>query len=576
MSAREPNGVPSPADTSGAAVEPIAPTLTAALEEVLARFPQQRAHFHPGSCSYAELIGRAKDLAAALIDEGVRRGEPVGVLCPNDGDFLSALFGVLYAGAAAAPLPLPAGAAQAAAYPRRLAAIAEAAGMRTVLVSPRFASLLAGLEIPGVRMLPLDELCAQPDGASGELDTHTTKLPTIMPDDLAIVQFTSGSTSTPKGVRLTHGNVSAGLMAIREAIQLTSNDGGGGFWLPLFHDMGLFGTLSAIMVGIPAHVWSPTTFIKNPERWLREFAESGCSITAMPNFGYDVLVGAVEDPAELDLRHWRVAFNGAEQIRAESVQAFLNHFEPAGFAPSTLLSVYGMAEATLAVTFPPLGRAPRFEWVDRDKLAEARIAVRVEPGSPDSRAIASVGVPVPGMRVRIAPSVSSRRDSDDISALVAHSAPDAFETRDIADGEVGEILIQGPSVTAGYLGGAPTGEWLHTGDLGYLRGGELFVTGRCKEMIVVRGANFYPTDVEAAVREFAYKGRCAAVAADDHILLLVETDSPSDDLVAEITNRATAELGVTALSVHLVAPRAIPRTSSGKIQRLAARQLAAR
>jgi acyl-CoA synthetase (AMP-forming)/AMP-acid ligase II len=415
-----------------------------------------------------------------------------------------------------------------------------------------FADLLPGVE-------PI-ETSARPGTAAG-----TGALPAVGPDDLAIVQFTSGSTARPKGVRLTHRNVVSGLSAISEGIGLGQGDGGG-FWLPLFHDMGLFGTLSAVFAGIPAHIWSPLSFVKNPARWLREFAASGATITAMPNFGYDQLLGAVsaDEAAEFDLRHWRISFNGAEPISHDSVQAFLERFAPAGFAPETMFGVYGMAEATLAVTFPPLGRAPLFEWVDRAELAATGLAVPVGRDAPGARAIAGVGRPVAGLRLRIAD-------------------PDTGTDR--PDGEVGEILIQGAPVTPGYLSQPVTDDfvdgWLRTGDLGYRRGDEVFVTGRRKEMIIVRGANVYPQDVEAVAREVpgVFRRRCVAVAAPDgseSMLVIAESTlagAEADALRAGLAARIGAELGLAAVTVHLVAPRSIPRTSSGKVQRLAARDL---
>ncbi|WP_280409683.1 fatty acyl-AMP ligase [Nocardia brasiliensis] len=542
-------------------------TLHGALAEIAAGHPGVSATFWSVSetVDYAELDRRARTAAAALVQHGITRGEPVGILCPNAPEFLVSLFGIAAAGGAATPLPLPAGTRQVDGYPRKLAAIVAAAGMRTVLVSPRFADLAALLGAAvDVELLDTATLFAT------DADEDRT-LPALAPDDLAIVQFTSGSTATPKGVRLTHRNVLSGLAAIRTGIALSLDDRGG-FWLPLFHDMGLFGTLSAILRGIPAHVWSPVAFVKDPARWLAELAASGTTITAMPNFGYQALLAAVppEQAAEFDLRHWRIAFNGSEPISLDVVAAFCARFAPAGFAPSTMFGVYGMAEATLAVAFPPLGRAPVFDWVDRAALSDNARAQQVSARTPGARAVASVGSAVPGLRLRIV-------DPDD--------------DRELPDGVVGEILIQGASVTDGYLTVAPESVaglhtadgWLRTGDLGYLRGGELFVTGRCKDMITVRGVNYYAQDVEAAVHDLdgVYKGRCtAAIDPDgtDVIALIAETEltGPAADALGErIRAQVAARLGLAAVDVYLVAPRTIPRTSSGKLQRQAARGLIA-
>ncbi|MGQ4615264.1 AMP-binding protein [Nocardia sp. R7R-8] len=545
-------------------------TLHDRLAEIAAAHPAVAARFWSVSetVNYAELHRRSLVAAAALLRREVRRGEPVGILSPNAPEFLTCLFGVTAAGGAATPLPLPAGARAASGYPQKLAAIIAAAGMRTVLVSHRFADLTAllgdslNVELVDTTVLFAAAADAADDAAAAEA------LPALTGDDPAVIQFTSGSTATPKGVRLTHHNVLSGLASIRTGIDLTLDDQGG-FWLPLFHDMGLFGTLSAILRGIPAHVWSPLSFVKDPARWLAEFAAGAATITAMPNFGYEALLAAVpaERVPDYDLSRWRIAFNGSEPISRDVVVAFCERFAPAGFRPETMFGVYGMAEATLAVTFPPLGRAPVFEWVDRAALSDDAVARPVPSDASGARPVAGVGSPVSRMRLRVV-------------------APD--EDRDLPDGEVGEILIRGDAVTDGYLTAEParvaglfTGGWLRTGDLGYLRDGELFVTGRCKDMITVRGVNYYAQDVEAAVHDLdgVYKGRCtAAIDPDDAdvIALIAEsehTGADADALTEAIRARIAAELGLAAVQVHLVEPRSIPRTSSGKLQRLAARDL---
>ncbi|MFE9581650.1 AMP-binding protein [Nocardia sp. NPDC006044] len=538
-------------------------TLHGRMAGIAAEHPRVTATFWSVSetVDYAELHRRSRSAATALVRRGISRGEPVGILCPNAPEFLISLFGVAAAGGAGTPLPLPAGSRQLGGYPQKLAAIVEAAGMRTVLMSHRFAELAALLgEAVDVELVDTATLFAEGD--------DSVELPVLSADDLAIVQFTSGSTATPKGVRLTHHNVLSGLAAIRTGIALDLADTGG-FWLPLFHDMGLFGTLSAILRGIPAHVWSPLAFVKDPARWLAEFAASATTITAMPNFGYEALLAAIppDRVTDYDLSNWRIAFNGSEPISHKVVTAFCERFAPAGFAPTTMFGVYGMAEATLAVAFPPLGRKSLFEWVDRAALSDDAQAQPVSPDALGAKAVAGVGSAVDGMHVRV---VGLDNDND------------------LPDGAVGEILIQGPSVTDGYLTARPetvaglfTDGWLRTGDLGYLRAGELFVTGRRKEMITVRGVNYYAQDVEAAVRELdgVYKGRCTAATDPDGadvIALIAEselTGAHAETLGTRIKARVAAELGLAAVEVYLVAPRSIPRTSSGKLQRLAARDL---
>jgi fatty-acyl-CoA synthase len=364
--------------------------------------------------------------------------------------------------------------------------------------------------------------------------------------------------------------VLAGLEAINTGIDLRPTDSGG-FWIPLFHDMGLFGTISGILAGLPMHLWSPADFVKRPDRWLREFLASGATITAMPNFAYDYLVAAMppEEAAELDMSRWRVSFNGADSISAKSVEAFLDRFAPSGFRPEAMFQVYGMAEATLAVTFPPLGRAPRFDWVDRDVLAESGRVERVSLEMPRARGVASVGRPVVGIDLRIVDPATGSVTGEDT---------------------VGEIQIRGLPVTSGYLSADAADAdpmthdgWLPTGDLAYLHDGEVFVTGRIKEMIKHRGASFYPQDVEAVAKAVSgiYKGRCVAVAGfgtegQEDMLVVAETDlvgEAASRLTADLRHRIQADLGLAQIDVCLVAPSSLPRTSSGKFQRLAAREL---
>jgi acyl-CoA synthetase (AMP-forming)/AMP-acid ligase II len=563
-------------EPAGETVHDMLAAAAAARPDQVVRFPSEGAEI-----SYRELADSARALAVRLTSldpdtagpaGGLWRGEPVGVLSPNAPEFLRSLFAVMAAGGAACPLPLPAGLADVAAYGDRLARIAEAAGLRLVLASPRLRQLTDHLAtiLPNLTFVsagPVDTVPVDA-GLAVAAPMDAAPLPSVAPRDTAIVQFTSGSTSLPKGVRLTHRNVLAGLAAISEGIALGPADGGG-FWLPLFHDMGLFGVLAGIRAGVPLHIWSPVSFVKRPARWLREFAASGATITAMPDFGYRTLAAAVsaDEAAELDLSRWRVAFNGAEPVRWETVHEFTVRFAPSGFRAEGMLSVYGMAEATLAVTFPPLDRGPVFDWVGRDQLAAGGRAVTAPPGADGARAVAGVGGPVRGIELRVA-------------------GPDPGAAR--PDGVVGEVFIRGASVTEGYLGEAPraAGGWLATGDLAYTRDGEVFVTGRRKEMITVRGANYYPQDVEVIARDVpgVFRGHCAAVAGQgadgaEEVVLVAETTltgAAAGALAAEVRRRVAAGLGLTRVTVRLVGPRAIPRTSSGKVRRLASRDLPVR
>ena len=545
-------------------------TLHGALDLIAAATPDQRIAFPDEDevLTSTDLATTSHAVAAALAAHGVRPGDRVGILSPNAPEFLTSLFGIVRAGAAAAPLALPLG-TDLADYVTRLARIVGTAELSHLVVSHRIVDrigpALAALAGPAV----LDS--AVLDSAVLDSSVPGTPAPTVAVGDAAIVQFTSGSTSDPKGVVLRHANVWHCARSITEAIRLDADDVHGS-WLPLFHDMGLFGALTGLFRGIPLHLWSPAGFVRRPARWLSRFAQVGATISTMPNFGYDTLLNAVgpSEAAALDLSRWRVAFNGAEAVSATAVDAFLGRFAPAGFRPSAMVPAYGMAEVTLVATLPPSGRAPVVEHVDRGVLAAEGLARPVEAGSPDARPLVGLGRAVPGMSVRVA--------GDDGAGC--------------PDGIVGEIQMRGPMTTTGYLGGRDdpftSDGWLHSGDLGYLRDGELFFTGRRKEMITVAGRNVYPGDVEDAARgvDGVHKGRCVAFAetpddgapgGSERVVVVVETSPGSDDdtregrrdaLARRVRERVAATVGTFPRVVHAVAPRTIPRTTSGKMRRL--------
>ncbi|MCZ7415129.1 AMP-binding protein [Streptomyces sp. WMMC897] len=542
------------------------PTLHSSLDKVVADhgevtvdFPAERT-----ALSLNDLSTRSRRIAARLRGLGIREGDRVGALSTNEPDFLLLFFALSRLGACVCPLPMNTREAETA----KLVSVLDDAGIKDVLVSGRLAPMLPFIEeaVPGRRVLGAADVLtdgegdAQVDGVEVDADREI------------VLQYTSGSTSYPKGVRLTHANVLACLRAIRDGIRLTPADRNSS-WLPLFHDMGLFGTLTGILTGVPCTIWRPSAFVKDPAGWLRQFADGGYTISPMPNFAYDYLVDAVpaEEAASYDLSRWRVAFNGAEPIAVDSLEAFLRRFAPARFDPRTMLTVYGLAEATLAVTFPPLEREPRWDWVDRAALAERGAAVPVERTAPGARGVVGVGSPVLGMRLRVA---------------------DAEGRAVAGDRVVGEVQLRGPSVTAGYVDDAGTLDqpftadgWLRTGDLGYLAGGELYITGRGKEMLILRGTNFYPDDVESAVRtdEAVHRRRCVAFVHqadegdrhDEYMVLVAETSRPEaehPELAARLRHRVRSALGLDELRVVLAAPDSLPRTTSGKLQRLTAKR----
>ena len=540
--------------------------LTSLLQEATRRHAEKCFHFPAldRSLTYGALGHEALRVAQALRARGIQAGERVGLLFSTSPEALLAFFGVLSASAVAVPLPQPTPSSALAAYASRLAHILRDGHIRYVLVGDEFEAH-AGflLEASGLGVIPLQvgKLLEE----AGPLAPARPVPPE--PSQLALVQYTSGSTSEPKGVALTHANLLAGVRAISAGIRLTSDDVNGQ-WLPLHHDMGLIGMLAGTLAGVTHHLWPPASFIRSPGRWLCEFARRRATAYAGPDFSYASMLAKVsgEELRELDLSAWRVAFNGADMIDPACVEGFLRRFGPAGFAPSAMFPVYGLAEATLAVTFPRLGSVPVIEWADRESLANDGQVRNVPRGDARARGIVSVGAPVLGHALRIT------RPGDE--PLGPH--------------QVGEIQVCGPAVMGAYLGLTPEESgitpdgWLRTGDLGYLSRGRLFITGRKKELIIVRGAKYYPQDVEAVVSRLPgiYKRKAIAFADDSvprgRMVVLAEVadppPAPGEAIAASIREAVASEAGVRELAVYLLRPRSLARTTSGKYQRLLMRE----
>jgi fatty-acyl-CoA synthase len=490
---------------------------------------------------------------------GGRWPRRLGLLADNGEPWVRALFATLRLDATVVPLPLPVAFAGPDAYIAHLVRLAEDARLDAVLISPGFAPRTVGLLGKALPKLPLIDISAPVDEpAPPPLDGRGG-------DAEAVIQYTSGSTSRPKGVVLSHDNVAAGLDTINAGIGWRDDDVMG-LWLPLFHDMGLFSMLSAFVRGSSVCLWTPGEFVRRPLRWLESFASSGATALPAPNFFYDYLVAAAGRdgvPDGLDLSRWRLASNGAEPVQARTIAAFDAVFGRHGVRPELIRPTYGMAEATLMVSFAPTGEPVRTLDIDRDHVSVGA-PIRTDQ-SDRSRNVVSCGPAAPGMRLRV--------------------AEDAGE---LPEGVVGEVQIDGPAVTSGYLG-RPAEEqpftsdgWLRTGDLGFLLDGELFIVGRSKDMIVVRGQNYYAEDVEEIVRGTpGVNGRRSTAFAwdtggDELMVVLWESrlDAEESTVVSEdIRVRLTEQLGLAAVQVVAVPPSTIPFTSSGKVKRAGAAEL---
>ncbi|MFE7116168.1 AMP-binding protein [Streptomyces sp. NPDC057654] len=540
-------------------------TITAALRDVAERGTGHGIRLFRGDeerdrVGFDELYADAGRVACGLLERGVRPGERVAVALPTSLDFARALFGVLAAGAVPVPVPPPARFASLEIHMRRIVIAMRQSKVRYVLTDAALGSLLGPVLGDGGA------------SGSGEFDVlDIAEVPAASPvhadvaaDAPALVQYTSGTSEDPKGVVLSHANLLANVEAITKGIDLTDADVGCS-WLPLFHDMGLIGTLlSAVLAGAETLLMPPEDFLRDPGRWLRVISRYGGTISAAPNSGYLHALRKVpaEDVRGLDLSSWRLALNGAEPVDAELMRRFCAHFAPAGLRPTAFLPVYGLAEGSLAVTIPPLDREVRTVWVRRDMLGEGI----VEFGGRDSglcREIASVGAAVTGTKVRLVGEGGG----------VLHS-----------DAAVGEIHIRGASVTRGYEANEPAtratvhdGGWVSTGDLAFRKDGELFVAGRKKEMIIVFGQNYYAHDIESVVGRLPGVTNHGALAAavpfedGDALVVMVETRESEayarSELVARVRYAVSSELGITPREVVLVQKGRLPRTSSGKLLR---------
>lgn len=518
--------------------------------------------------TYAELDRRARAIAAGLQQHGAA-GRRVLVVCRPGVDSIAAYFGCLYAGAVAVPVQDRLA---------RLTLIAPDARAGFALADSVTQDKLRA-RVDGLTKRPLQWLAPEAPGA----DPDSWVPPDIDADATATLQYTSGSTRAPKGVVLTHGNLLSNLAAIREvwggdehAVTV--------YWLPQHHDMGLIGgILEMVYVGCTTVLMSPGAFIIHPMRWLEAMSRYRATGTTAPNFAYQLCVerSTAEERAALDLSHWSTAMNGAEPVQASTLRAFAEAFAPAGFRPEAFLPVYGLAEATLLVSGGTDASAPVVRHIDRNALGEDRV-VEITDAAHDHPGVVELvgcGRPRGGQQIVIVdPETRRRRDAD----------------------QIGEIWVSGPCVAHGYRGKpedteqtfgaylADTGEgpYLRTGDLGFLRGGEVFITGRCKDLIILRGNNYYPNDIEKTVQgchPALLSGRAAAFSVAPkpgagEQLVLVQEVSPAGDAAAftDVLEAIKAVIvrhhGIAAYAVVLVEPGSIPTTSSGKIQRQAARQ----
>ena len=502
--------------------------------------------------SWAEVYVRARQVAAALMARGVGPGERVALVLPTSPGFVDAFFGAVLAGAVPVPLYPPVRLGRMDEFHRATARMLQTVQARAVVTDSRI-RLLLGKAVEAARP-PLGTLLAEELLASAERPTQRE----VSPEALAMIQFSSGSTVDPKPVALTHGNIASHSAALGTLI--SPEDGTpprGASWLPLYHDMGLIGCLvyAAYHPGTLA-LLPPEAFLARPALWLRAVSRHRATISPAPNFAYALCLKRVKDEelSGVDLSAWTHALNGAEPVSSEVMRRFCERFSRYGLNPQSLMPVYGLSEASLAVTFSPRRAPLKALGVDAQVLAQER---RAEPGA---RPLVSVGVPVPGVEVEV-------RDG------LGHAC---------AERQVGRIWVRGPSVMAGYHGNAEAtakalqGGWLDTGDLGFVADGELYVCGRAKDLVIIRGANHAPQEFEEALEGVeGLRAGCAVALGfvppgeeSESLLLLAEcTAEPSAALLDAVVGAVLERTGIKPHTVELLAPGTLPRTSSGKLRR---------
>ena len=515
--------------------------------------------------SFGELYARSAETAAGLQAAGVEPGDRVALMLPTCLEYFFAFFGTLLAGAVPVPVYPPARRSELEDHMRRQGGILENAGAQVLITVPEGRALahLTRAMVPSLR----EVLCV------GELAGNSAALQAVtrQPGDLALLQYTSGSTGAPKGVMLSHANLLSNIRAAAGVLAATGDDVFVS-WLPLYHDMGLIGAcLATLYVGAQLVIMSPLRFLLRPQRWLWAIHRHRGTLSAAPNFAYELCLSKIDDKAieGLDLGSWRATLNGAEAISARSMEGFCERFARYGFRREAMYPVYGLAENSVALAFPKPGSLPRVDVVQREALARRGLAVPAAADDPGALRFVCCGEAIPGHEIRIV----------DAAGL------------EVGEREQGRIQFRGPSATAGYYRNPEAtrrlvrGSWLETGDLGYMAGGGLHITGRSKDIVIRNGRNIYPEEIEHAVGELpgVRRGRVAVFGSPDpatgrECLVVVAETRPAQAAAPEqllpAINRVCSEVAGSPPDVAMLVPGGtILKTSSGKLRREACRAL---
>ncbi|MGO9483577.1 MAG: AMP-binding protein [Rhodomicrobium sp.] len=563
-----------------AAAEPLPAVPAAAAARTLVEVLEWHANRHPdrlhltvldgdstqlAALTYGELAEAAREAAQGLIERDIVPGDRIALMLPTGRDFFVAFFAILYAGAVPVPIYPPMRLSQLEEHLRRQTAILRNAGARILITVPEAGGAAALLQAQVGSLTAIESVA----GLLPRADT--AGLPVTHEAAPALIQYTSGSTGDPKGVVLSHANLLANIRAIGHVMEASSADIFVS-WLPLYHDMGLIGAwLGCLYFAAQLYVMSPLSFLVRPESWLWAIHRFRATLSAAPNFAFELCLNKIDDSSlqGLDLSSLRIAANGAEPVSVPALRRFLERFGRYGFRPGAMAPVYGLAENSVGLAFPPAGRTPVIDRVDREALSSHGISAPAKEGDPHPLEIPSCGFPLPGNEIRIV---------DELGY-------------ELGERREGRLEFRGPSATSGYFRNeAKTrelfhGGWLDSGDRAYMAGGEVFITGRIKDIIIRAGQHIYPQEIEEAIAEIpGIRKGCVAVfgAADrasgtERVVIVAETRENDPAARAALQARAQEVAASTAGTppdeIVLAPPRTVPKTSSGKIRRSAAKEL---
>ncbi|MFO1350066.1 MAG: AMP-binding protein [Gammaproteobacteria bacterium] len=516
------------------------------------------------SISYGALQRDARALAAGLRERGLEPGQSVAIMLPTGHDYFASFFGILLAGGVPVPIYPPLRPSQIEEHLRRHARILTSARSVVLITVPEAATVAHWLR---AQVETLRHVATVPElsHAIATAIDHNAQ-----PTDIAFLQYTSGSTGDPKGVMLSHANLLANIRAMGNRIALNASDVFVS-WLPLYHDMGLIGAwLGSLYHGIPLAVMSPLRFLRQPSSWLWAIHRHRGTLSAAPNFAYELCLRNVQDDAikGLDLSSWRFAFNGAEPVSATTMRRFAERFHPYGFDSAALAPVYGLAECSVGLALPAPGRGLKVERISRSRFMSSGQAVPATAAEPDALEAVACGHALPGHQIRVVDEAG----------------------RELPERREGLLQFQGPSATIGYLRNPEAsaqlfaGPWLNSGDRAFIVAGDVYLTGRMKDMIIRGGRNFYPYELELAVGDIAgVRKGCVAVFASrkadggEQLVVVAETRERApaalQALQARIRDAALDVLGMAPDDVVLAPPHSVLKTSSGKIRRSAVRDL---